>query len=137
MRHLDSTQHRYEPDELVLSKKEILAQFDIAIERLSKNRMGNIKFIAELKAVKAMVSWTSEQKFPYYWLEIMKIIDAVRSLNELRKGSMQNKKIGPLVALAEQQLQNAISTVPVSDLDAQHILAKIKAGMKYGGMKNA
>lgn len=78
-----------------------------------------------------MIAWAPEKHFPHYWLEIMKIIDAVRTLNELRKGSKDNPNITHLAELAENHLQKTIITVPTdSEFDAMKLLAKAKAGWK-------
>ena len=126
----------YNPSRLVLSKAEILAEFDRAIMRVSKSP-GNLRFSTELKLVKRIVSWTSEEKFPYYWQEIKKIFDAVTTLNDLRLDSQSNPKIKPLVEIARENLQRAIVTVPKvnSEYDAMKVLARAKATMSYGGMK--
>ncbi len=117
----------YEPDQLRLSKKEILEQFDIAIERLSHNRRENFKFIAELKAVKLMIGFTNEAKFPYFWIEIMKIIDSIRTLNELR-GDPSVKK---LAAIQEQKVTEAILEVP-----KPKVLVDFTKNIRFGGMKD-
>lgn len=102
----------FKPGDLVLSKQEILNQFDVAIARLQKSP-GNFRFTKELQIVKFMVGRTSAEKFPYYWMEIKKIFDAVTTLNETRREAAEHPKMAPLAKFAELELQRTIITVPV------------------------
>lgn len=119
----------YEPDTLRLSKKEILAQFDIAIARLGKNLRGNWKFIGELKGIKALIALTPEANFPYYWLEIMKIFDSIRTLNELR-GTPQMKM---LADIQETKVAEVIST-PTEP--KKRLVVDFTKNLGFGGMSD-
>src|SRR5574341_354509 len=95
----------YEPDALRLSKREILSHFDVAVERLKKNKGDNRKVIAAIVVLKQAVRFTiTEDKLPYYWLELTKIIDAIRTQNELR--ATPNTK--QLAEIQEQHVTQAI-----------------------------
>ncbi len=131
---LTMPQSSNDPDALCLSKREILDQFDVAINRLKKNPIGNVKFIAELKAVKLMVSFTDEAKFPYYWMEIMKIIDSIRTLNELRKDGKENPNIKLLAENAQKHVEATIMDIPKP---REKVKFSIAEALRYGGMKDA
>lgn len=124
----------YKPGHLVLTKQEIMQQFDIAIQRLQKSP-GNFRFVKEMQLIKFLISRTGADKFPYYWMEINKIFQAVTTLNDLRQDAMENPKITPLAKLAEVQLQQAIVTIPPqqkvhSEFDAIKELQKVRARLQ-------
>ena len=118
----------YEPDQLRLSKREIIEQFNIAERRLAKDKLHNLKFIGELKAIKALIAWTSEEKFPYYWLEIMRIFDAIRTLNELR-GTPNTKQ---LADIQEQKVAEAIITIPG---EKKGLLVDFTKSLQFGALE--
>ena len=130
------TSPSYNPERLVLSKREILDHFDRAIERLKKSP-NNWRFTKELQLVKFLVSKTPEQNFPYYWMEINKIFDAVRTENQLRLDGQQNPKILPLAEIAKRKVSETILTVPaIHEFDAIKMISEVKKSLQFGAMKN-
>lgn len=76
-----------------------------------------------------------EEHLPLYWKNFLELFDELRAFNS-RKGDPTLDKYN-LNKLNEVALDKKLLYVPaVSELDAQTILAKAKAAMKYGGMKD-
>ena len=130
----DNTE-RYEPDTLRISKAEMLHHFDTAVERLRKNKSDNRKVIAALIVLKQAVRFTiPEDKLPYYWLELTKIIDAIRTQNELR--ASPNTK--PLAKIQEKKVIDTILEVPeAAVVEKRFAAARLVLGsIREGGMKD-
>ncbi|QDI88246.1 hypothetical protein Nisw_01210 [Candidatus Nitrosopumilus sp. SW] len=65
------TKNLFDPDELVLSKNEILEFCDRVIEKWSKNTTKNAKNILAMNAVKTSVLWTDDESLKAIWREII------------------------------------------------------------------
>ena len=61
----------FDPDELVLTKNQILDFCDRVIEKWSKKPTENAKNILAMNAVKASVIWTDEDSLKAIWGEIL------------------------------------------------------------------
>lgn len=61
----------FDPDELVLTKPEILEFCDKVIKKWSKNPSKNAKNIIAMNAVKASIVWTDDESLKAIWSEII------------------------------------------------------------------
>jgi hypothetical protein len=61
----------FDPDNLVLSKPEILEFCDRVLEKWNKNPTKNAKNIIAMTAVKASVVWTDDESLRAIWSEIL------------------------------------------------------------------
>lgn len=61
----------FDPDELVLTKSEILEFCDRVIKKWNKNPSKNAKNILAMNAVKTSVLWTDDDSLKAIWREII------------------------------------------------------------------
>jgi len=61
----------FDPDNLVLSKQEILEFCDRVLEKWNKNQTKNAKNILAMTTVKASVAWTDDDSLKAIWREIL------------------------------------------------------------------
>ena len=61
----------FEPDELALTKKDILDFCDRVLEKWSKNSSKNSNNILAMNAVKTSVIWTDDESLKAIWNEII------------------------------------------------------------------
>ena len=62
---------KFNPDELVLTKSDVLELFDGISQRWKKNKKDNWKFLASLEMMKAGVHMTGEDTIKAIWSEIL------------------------------------------------------------------
>lgn len=61
----------FDPDELILTKTEILEFCDRVIKKWNKNPSENTKNILAMNAVKTSVLWTDDESLKAIWSEIV------------------------------------------------------------------
>ncbi len=61
----------FDPDELVLTKNDILEFCDRVIKKWNKNPSKNAKNILAMNAVKTSVLWTDDESLKAIWSEII------------------------------------------------------------------
>lgn len=61
----------FEPDKLMLSKKDILDFCDRVLEKWEKNSSNNTNNILAMNAVKTSVIWTDDESLKAIWNEII------------------------------------------------------------------
>ncbi|KEQ56162.1 hypothetical protein AAA799E16_01595 [Marine Group I thaumarchaeote SCGC AAA799-E16] len=66
-----NTKNLFDPDELVLTKSEILEFCDRVIKKWNKNPTKNAKNILAMNAVKTSVLWTDDESLKAIWSEII------------------------------------------------------------------
>ena len=76
----------FDPDNLVLSKNEILAFCDKVIEKWNKNPSKNANNILAMTAVKASIVWTDEDSLKAIWSEIIAWVFELLYENALSQG---------------------------------------------------
>jgi len=76
----------FDPDNLVLSKNEILAFCDKVIEKWNKNPSKNANNILAMTAVKASIVWTDEDSLKAIWGEIIAWVFELLYENALSQG---------------------------------------------------
>ncbi len=62
----------FNPDELVLTKQDVLAMLDNIEHRWSQNKKANWKLILSISGMKAYISFSSEETIKAVWSEIVK-----------------------------------------------------------------
>ncbi|CAD6518014.1 conserved hypothetical protein [metagenome] len=76
----------FDPDNLVLSKNEILAFCDKVIEKWNKHPTKNANNILAMTAVKASIVWTDEDSLKAIWGEIIAWVFELLYENALSQG---------------------------------------------------
>jgi len=66
-----NTNDVFDPDELVLTKNEILQFCDRVLQKWNKNPPKNTKNILAMNAVKTSVLWTDDESLKAIWREII------------------------------------------------------------------
>ena len=68
---MNKSSKEFDPDRLVLSKKEILEFCDKVLEKWKKEPKNNARNIVAMTAVRTSVFWTDEESLKAIWGEIM------------------------------------------------------------------
>ena len=76
----------FDPDNLILSKNEILAFCDKVIEKWNKHPTKNANNILAMTAVKASIVWTDEDSLKAIWGEIIAWVFELLYENALSQG---------------------------------------------------
>lgn len=66
-----NTKGSFNPDELVLTKNDILEFCDRVIAKWNKNPSKNVKNILAMNGVKTSVLWTDDESLKAIWTEII------------------------------------------------------------------
>ena len=74
---------RFNPDDLALSKKDVLELIDGIAERWKQNKKDNWKYIASLEMMKAGIHMTGEETIKMIWSEILKGFNELLMENSL------------------------------------------------------
>ncbi|MCA9811590.1 MAG: hypothetical protein KC483_01870 [Nitrosarchaeum sp.] len=82
-----NTKSDFDPDELVLTKKEILSFCDRVIEKWEKNSIKNANNILAMNSVKASVFWTDDESLKAIWREILNWTFELLYENALAQGN--------------------------------------------------
>ena len=82
-----NTKPDFDPDELVLTKKEILSFCDRVIEKWEKNPIKNANNILAMNSVKASVFWTDDESLKAIWGEILNWTFELLYENALAQGN--------------------------------------------------
>ena len=82
-----NTKSDFDPDELVLTKKEILSFCDRVIEKWEKNPIKNANNILAMNSVKASVFWTDDESLKAIWGEILHWTFEILYENALAQGN--------------------------------------------------
>ena len=77
----------FDPDNLILSKNEILAFCDKVIEKWNKHPTKNANNILAMTAVKASIVWTDEDSLKAIWGEIIAWVFELLYENALSQGN--------------------------------------------------
>ena len=68
---MDSAKTAFNPDDLKLSKQDVLEQFEKMEKRWNKNKKSNWKLILAIQGMKAYVHMSSEETISEIWSEIV------------------------------------------------------------------
>jgi len=78
---------KFNPDELQLTKSDIIEMLDSISERFKKNKKGNFKFIISVEAMKMGIRMMDDQTLTQIWTEI------INGFNELLYQNALNSKL--------------------------------------------
>ena len=67
-----SSKNQFNPDDLVLTKQDVLSMLDDIESRWRQNKKENWKLILSLNGMKAYISLSSEETIKALWSEIVK-----------------------------------------------------------------
>ena len=80
----------FDPDKLVLTKKEILEFCDKVLAKWNKNPTKNAQNIVAMNAVRMSVLWTEENQLKAIWAEILKWAFELLYKNAIAQGREEN-----------------------------------------------
>ncbi len=76
----------FDPDELVLTKQDVLQMLNSIEKRWSKNKKNNWKLILSINGMKAYISFSSEETIKAIWSEIVKGFNELLIENSIAVG---------------------------------------------------
>lgn len=82
---------KFDPDELKLSKKDILELMNGIEQRWKKNKKSNSQFIISMEAMKIGIRLTSEQTVSQIWYEIVNGFNELLYENAIAKAKGENE----------------------------------------------
>ncbi len=126
---------QYDPDELHLTKKEILDYLSLLIVRWQNNPKVHRLFITKLKLdLKLIKSFVHDEDLPYFWQLFRELYGGLLEQNS-RKNNPELSKLNPM---KQDAFVKSIVLAPevVSELDAHTILAKAKMMLRPGAMRD-
>ena len=82
---------KFDPDELKLSKKDILELMNGIETRWKKNKKANTQFIMSMEAMKIGIRLTSEQTVSQIWYEIVNGFNELLYENAIAKANGENE----------------------------------------------
>lgn len=82
----------FDPDELVLTKQDVLQMLNSIENRWSKNKKNNWKLILSINGMKAYISFSSEETIKAIWSEIVKGFNELLIENSLAIAKGNNEK---------------------------------------------
>jgi hypothetical protein len=77
----------FDPDNLELSKKDILEFCDLVLEKWIQKSDKNVHRILAMNAVKTSIIWTDEQSLKSIWQEIIQWVSELLYQNAVSKGT--------------------------------------------------
>ena len=77
----------FEPDELALSKSEIIAFCDRVLSKWGENPTENVNQILAMNAVKTSVMWTDDESLKAIWKEIIRWTFEILYENAMSQGN--------------------------------------------------
>ena len=81
---------QFDPDKLVLTKKEILEFCDKVLAKWNKNPTKNAQNIIAMNAVRMSVLWTEDDQLKAIWAEILKWAFELLYKNAIAQGREEN-----------------------------------------------
>lgn len=81
---------KFDPDELMLSKKDILEMMDSIEDRWKKNNKSNVQFIISMEAMKVGIRLTKEEVITKIWFEIVNGFNELLYENAISKAKGEN-----------------------------------------------
>ncbi len=82
---------KFDPDELKLTKKDILEFIDAIEERWKKHKRENYQFIVSMEAMKIGIRLTSERTVSQIWYEIVNGFNELLYENAIAKANGENE----------------------------------------------
>lgn len=100
---MEKTDKQYDPDRLVLSKKEILEFCDNVLDKWKKEPKVNSRNIVSMTAVRTSVFWTDEESLKAIWAEILKWTFDLMYKNAIAQAKEENSKWSPILEKLENK----------------------------------
>ncbi len=82
---------KFDPDQLVLSKRDITEMMDSISKRWSKNKSSNYKFIISIEAMKIGIRLMDENTVGLIWKEIINGFNELMYENAMAKARGENE----------------------------------------------
>jgi len=82
---------QFDPDELVLTKKDIMEMMDSIADRWKQDKRSNAKFIISIEAMKLGIRFTSEETLTKLWGEILRGFNELLYENAMAKAKGENE----------------------------------------------
>ena len=93
----------FNPDHLVLSKKEILEFCDNVLAKWKAEPESNSRNIVAMTAVKTTVFWTDEESLKSIWGEILRWTFELMYKNAISQAKEENSKWSPVLEKLEKK----------------------------------
>ena len=93
----------FDPDRLVLSKKEILEFCDNVLDKWKKESKTNSRNIVAMTAVRTSVFWTDDKSLKAIWGEILKWTFELMYKNAIAQAKEENSEWSPIFEKLENK----------------------------------
>jgi hypothetical protein len=93
----------FDPDRLVLSKKEILEFCDNVLEKWKKDSKVNSRNIVAMTAVRTSVFWTDDKSLKAIWGEIINWTFELMYKNAIAQAKEENSEWSPIFEKLEKK----------------------------------
>ena len=100
---MKNTNEKFDPDRLVLTKKEILEFCDRVIEKWKLDPKTNSRNIIAMTAVRTSVLWTDDESLKAIWTEILKWTFDLMYKNAIAQAKEENADWSPILEKLEKQ----------------------------------
>jgi hypothetical protein len=100
---MKKTDKQYDPDRLVLSKKEILEFCDNVLDKWNKEPKVNSRNIVAMNAVRTSVFWTDDESLKAIWGEILKWTFDLMYKNAIAQAKEENSEWSPIFEKLENK----------------------------------
>jgi hypothetical protein len=94
---------KVDPDQLVLSKQEILDFCDRVLSKWSKEPDVNTQNIVAMNAVRTSIYWTDEESLKAIWGEILKWTFELMYKNAIAQAKQEKAKWSPVLEKLERK----------------------------------
>ena len=96
---------KFDPDQLALSKKDIMEMMDAISNRWSKNKSSNYKFIISIEAMKIGIKLMDEKTVNLIWSEIVNGFNELLYENAMAKAKGENQTWSQTLEKVKQKLK--------------------------------
>ncbi len=96
---------KFDPDELALTKKDIIEMMDSIGKRWSKNKSSNYKFIISIEAMKIGIKLMDEKTVSLIWSEIVNGFNELLYENAMAKARGENQSWSQTLEKVKQKLK--------------------------------
>jgi len=93
---------KFNPDELQLSKSDIIEMLDSISDRFKKNKKGNMKFIISVEAMKIGIRMMDDQTLTQIWSEIINGFNELLYQNALNSNQTWSENL----KIVKEKLKN-------------------------------
>jgi len=97
---------KFDPDELKLTKKDILELMNGIENRWKKNKKANTQFIMSMEAMKIGIRLTSEQTVSQIWYEIVNGFNELLYENAIAKANGENETWSQTLEKVKRKLKS-------------------------------